>query len=629
MGLRKRFRDFRVWCPQPPDRFPAKLKHYSAPIAIVLAATLVSVSVFAVSSNLLFDSAAVKTLPILPLSSQTSGTFGFSEVISKDTTWTAANSPVNFPGNVLVTSGVTLTIEAGVTVNFFQYIMQVNGTLNVQGTPVNMVNFTDTNREVADVIHDQSAAIDFGDSSVDDAIQYTTFDAMSLTYYNCNSTIILNDDVFQSQSYSTTSGGGFVGLMPTIRGSGYADITNNVFTGSIQDDCAVSTIANNTFTNGGADTDGGSLLILNNTFTGDGSVDSGFGLTIGYREKAVVSDNRFTGFSEACIDLATSSSAWIQRNLIENRQSAGSGYPFFGIEVEDTSPVIENNTITGCNIGIDVYSYDSGSLYSAVEATPIIKNNNIYNNAEYNLFLGYPERSGYNTLNYIVGNINASSNWWGTTEPQAINQTIRDIKDQSNLGTANFTPFLTASNPQATPNPAAPTPTIMQIPTVTVLDTTIGTGEKVDVTVNGNFSIGLATMSNSTATQSNSTTNIAFTISGDASENSFANITIPKSAVTFGKTPTIYVGNQKASNQGYVQDADNYYVWGTTHFNGGFYGSLTITFSNASSLEITVGPIIVGVIIVVAGAILVLAYRRKKRTTPNLQGIDEKSAGEQ
>ncbi len=34
MNLRKRFRDFRAWCPQPPDRLPTRLKQYSVPITI-------------------------------------------------------------------------------------------------------------------------------------------------------------------------------------------------------------------------------------------------------------------------------------------------------------------------------------------------------------------------------------------------------------------------------------------------------------------------------------------------------------------------------------------------------------------------------------------------------------------
>ena len=40
-----------------------------------------------------------------------------SRVISSNTTWTLGNSPYLLTGNVLVNTGVTLTIEAGVVIN--------------------------------------------------------------------------------------------------------------------------------------------------------------------------------------------------------------------------------------------------------------------------------------------------------------------------------------------------------------------------------------------------------------------------------------------------------------------------------------------------------------------------------
>jgi outer membrane protein assembly factor BamB len=62
MGVRKRIRKFRDWCPQPPDRLPTKLKRYSIPIAAVVTATLIlSVSLFVFSSSLM------PSAPIVPL----------------------------------------------------------------------------------------------------------------------------------------------------------------------------------------------------------------------------------------------------------------------------------------------------------------------------------------------------------------------------------------------------------------------------------------------------------------------------------------------------------------------------------------------------------------------------------
>ena len=532
-----------------------------------------------------------------------------SGIISQDATWTPTDSPYALTGNILVNKGVTLTIDAGVTVNFYRYIMQVNGTLKVQGTNINNVVFANTNRNVTDATKDQIASINFGEESSNDAIEYTVFDAMGINYYNCNSSITLNHNIFKNQAFSTYFGG-FFDILLIIRGPGSATITNNVFTGSLQDQCGSSTIYNNTFTDGGVDLEGGSFLISNNTFTGDATAISGFGLTIGYRANAVISDNFFTGYSEACINTVTSSFALIQRNYIQNKLTVD-GYPFFGIEIAGSSPTIENNTITNCNIGIDVYSH--GSDYSAIEAKPTILNNNIFNNQVFNLYLGYPERGGDHTKDYVVGNIEAVNNWWGITDAQAINQTMRDSKVQSNLGAVNFTPFLTAPNSQATPNSTKPIPTIAQIPSTTFLEATKDSGGKVDIIVNGNLSLGFISLANLTSSQSSATSNLTFTVTGEAGTNAFINVTIPKNAITYGPKPTVYIGNQKVQNQSYTQDADNYYVWSINHFNSPFYGDLTIEFTSGTSSS-TIFPIAIGAIIAVAvAALTLLAYRRMKR----------------
>ena len=62
---------------------------------------------------------AVSSLTVIfatiPFGLAQSGT-NVSGIISSDTTWTQANSPYNLTGNVQVNNGVSLTIEAGITV---------------------------------------------------------------------------------------------------------------------------------------------------------------------------------------------------------------------------------------------------------------------------------------------------------------------------------------------------------------------------------------------------------------------------------------------------------------------------------------------------------------------------------
>ena len=98
--------------------------------------------------------------------------------------------------------------------------------------------------------------------------------------------------------------------------------------------------------------------------------------------------------------------------------------------------VIENNTVTNNAVGVQIGG----------ESSPTMSDNNIYGN----------------TLNAkLTGptSINLPNNWWGTTDTQAINQTIYDFKDDFTLGIVTFVPFLTAPNSEATPNLNVPIPT--------------------------------------------------------------------------------------------------------------------------------------------------------------------------
>lgn len=98
-------------------------------------------------------------------------TFGVSAtavaqtIIDTDTTWTAAGSPYRLDGDATVLEGVTLTIEAGVTVELTSFTsIWVAGELVARGTEAFPILFTGdaSGTEVA-----RWGSVVFFDSSVD------------------------------------------------------------------------------------------------------------------------------------------------------------------------------------------------------------------------------------------------------------------------------------------------------------------------------------------------------------------------------------------------------------------------------------------------------------------------------
>jgi len=529
----------------------------------------------------------------------------YSQTISQDTTWTKAESPITLPGNVLVSKGTTLTIMPGVIIYCNKNVIQVNGTLKVLGSNDDKVVFHTNNRIVND-IHEQSADISFGDDSSDCVIENAILETMGFTYYHCRNSIIVNNNYFKDSTATTNSG--HVRVLPTVRGPGNAIITNNVFTSRIQLACSASVI-NNTFNGGGIDASDGSFLIINNTMIGYPSSPfrDGYGISTGNNnvQKAVISDNRFSNYVEACITV--DGPALIQRNFIQNTPTNDQfkDYPFFGIHIDGSSPLIANNTITNAGIGIDIH--DQGFVLTR----PIIEYNNINNNVKFSLYLGYPARSGYNSPDYTVrSDIPASNNYWGPND-QGINQTIYDSKYQSSLGTANIAPFLTSPNPNAMPNPDASSPTLEQVPPAEYYQATSDNNQNIVLTKIGNLTIYPNDRINVTTNLPSASTNVTFLTRGDLGNFDFVNLTIPRSAISYGTTPKVFFGNLSAEDQGYTHDASNYYVWCTTNFNSYFFGASTIVFAS-SSPNVIHFVIIVTAIVAVAAAGLLL-YNRKRR----------------
>ncbi|MCJ7761852.1 right-handed parallel beta-helix repeat-containing protein, partial [Candidatus Bathyarchaeota archaeon] len=332
-------------------------------------------------------------------------------LISSDTTWTNANSPYNLTGNVLVNNGITLTIQSGVSVNLNSYYIMINGTLYARGNSTEQIFING-----GQVTFTQFST-DWNESTNTGCIIENAFLNSTLTLNN--SPKISNDNIYSAINIQNTIG------IPII--------SNN----TIHDGISVSSggmpiIANNTFLGSGI-----SLFLANATVTGNTISGSPAGIT-------VYTDYSGYGWFN-CTSLIDGNLIIGNTNGIIIREQQGSTLD---------SPIVRNNTITNNTIGISL------TWIGISGPRPSILNNNIYNN------------SNYNIQSSLSNDINATFNWWGTTNTQAINQTIYDFKNDFNLGRVTFVPFLTEPNSAAPAIPTEPSPTATYVTGLITSNTT-------------------------------------------------------------------------------------------------------------------------------------------------------------
>ena len=366
-------------------------------------------------------------------------------ILSSDITWTKADSPYSLTGNVLVGNGITLTIEAGVTVNLNDYYIMVNGTLRAIGSSTNQIHFN--GGEITFTQHSSDWDEQTGAGCIIENAQihaiYVEIGSVSVKI----SKSIVNAEISGSRnaiiSNNTINGkvSGKIVANNTITGDVNGNtVSNNIITGTV----GGHVISNNTIKHGeisavGSTTSG--PLISNNIIT---ECDVGISCN-GY---SVISGNNIsgctTGIQTYVVQVLGGTAVahpLIERNLITHNTRGITIALSSRFEPGTLAPTIQNNTIAYNAVGIDVYmgNYDG---------IPIIIYNNIHDNSDYNIQLGEDTEK----------DINAAYNWWGTTDVSAINQSIYDFKNDFYLGTVNFVPFLTEPNPEemSTPIPEFP-----------------------------------------------------------------------------------------------------------------------------------------------------------------------------
>ena len=397
----------------------------------------------------------------------------FAGMISTDTTWTKANSPYILTGNVFVNK--ILTIESGVTVNLGDYSLLVNKTLRAQGTETEKIHFnggqiqfygfgawnetTGSGCIIENAILESTRILSSGSKINNNYVNSQV--AIVGTSIISNNTITKDLDIISGRSLVSNNviyNGVNVRTPCTISNNtiggeslvvvGTRDVVFSFNTiGTIIDNGNVTTFENNTISKidvwgspiiaGNLITDTifvnfGNPIIANNTITGS----TGINLRDSYLRETdpIISGNTISGCTVAGINVEAK--ATIKNNLLVNNA--------IGIQLSRGMVIIEKNLIANNSYGIDGGGRSTEIRYNiitqnevGINSAGIIIYNNILNNTQYNV-----------VSDNLNGGVNATYNWWGTTDTQEINQTIYDYKYTFTTGHVDFTPFLDEPHPE-------------------------------------------------------------------------------------------------------------------------------------------------------------------------------------
>ena len=436
-------------------------------------------------------------------------TVGFSQTdvsgaLSSDTTWSLSNSPIILTGNVLVPNGVTLTIEAGVTVRInSEKYLKVQGSLIAIGTESNKITFTSNESSPAkgdwDKIWLASTSTSFDGS--DNYVSGTIFNHCIISY--ADEGLRLDDSSFYLVNSELTENNKGINFRKVIN----SVIDNNNFnnngsgtsTSAGTEDNGIGSFTftkflNNTFKNntgdglsfGGYRNNANNNLIKNNISINNGGNGFYFGwgdVVRGFADNTI-DGNIIYNNSGNGITVGRDSNI-IKKNFIVNNE--GSGINISGTYIYE-GLTIENNIISGnLGYGLDLTSntnslirYNSilnsgGNSENPSLGIPnsyIISNNNTitYNTIYASENSAIELRYGPNTFNnnnfistkgnYIFklltennSDINAENNYWGTSTESEIQSVIYDYSDDFELGAVDYTPFLTSPNTDAPISP--------------------------------------------------------------------------------------------------------------------------------------------------------------------------------
>jgi hypothetical protein len=522
------------------------------------------------------------------------GSTDVSDLISSDTTWTIANNPYTLTGSITVATGITLTIEEGVTVNLNGYSLQVNGELIAVGSATDKVTFN-------------GGVISFSSSS---------------TGWNEQTGL---GSIIQEANINQT----------TISSVNAIKISKNTITAP--DDATVGALAI-----------GGFSVIADNTIIS--TTGKGYGIIV-KQGIASISGNIISGFA---MGIWAASEASIQQNSILNCGcgiGVGKiiGTSFDTYQFGEVSVTIKGNTIANNYIGIGGPLFPGKVPINNVVATgEATTEGNFIDNNTYGLALGALGSFRYNTISnsqvavaiydtsgslsphfdsnnfvdykqnsfYQLGpkDVLAENNWWGTTDLNIINTSIYDKIDNSLLGSINVGNILELPNTQA---PSKPPTSVPDLPMPEWSPTTNPDTSASPTPKSGDSNSYFQVESNSTITElffNSTSSELSFTVTGPSGNTGYVQYTIAKSLLPGIQNVKVFLdGNQLNIN--ITSTEDSWLLYFTYHHSShqiiiNLAAGTQNTFDDYSSLLL---PVVIAAVLLVTGFVV---WRKKLSPKP-------------